>query len=607
MTRFFIPAASTALFVCLQAPAFAADASVPEVEEVVVTLRLPGPVETAPSARVVTRAEIEDRGHVDAFDALTELPGVHLSRNGGFGGATTLRLRGATSDKALVLVDGVPVNDASAPAGGYDFSTLDLFDVDRIEVLSGPQGSLWGSDAIGGVVNVVTRPPEGTRAFVEAGAYETLRGGLAVGRRDEAGALGLTLSGLTTEGISKADARDGNTERDGFDLFTAALRGERRLTDRVTVEGGLRYADSRVEYDGFSFASPTGVADGPEASEQTSWSGFASLGFQAAGFEQALRLDGYRLERADFGPYPFAAEADRLALRWTATRTVQGVGEVLVGLEREETSADTGAGRETSDANAAFAIWRARPAPGLTTTLSVRVDDPDRYEGETTARAAFVWQAGGGVWLAGAAGQGFKTPSIFQSTWPCGFCSPAGPARGLKPERAQGYELTLGWRGARAEGSVTAYRLEVEDQIDFGFPGGYANLDRTRSDGVEAEGRVTLAPGLTARAAYAWTDAIDRTTGARLLKVPEHSGSAGIDWRGERARASLSVRAKGERADVYGRTDGYVVADLAGGWRLTDRVEVTLRVENLTDEAYQEALGYGEPGRSAYAGLKLGW
>jgi vitamin B12 transporter len=157
---------------------------------------------------------------------------------------------------------------------------------------------------------------------------------------------------------------------------------------------------------------------------------------------------------------------------------------------------------------------------------------------------------------------------------------------------------------------VTGYRLEVEDQISYGI-GRYVNIDRTLTTGVEVEAEAQLTDRITVRASYAFTDAVDLSTGAEMIRTPQNAGSVSLDWTGERLKASLTVRAEGEQADSDPSTfspakrDGFTVADLRGGWALTDRLDLTVRVVNLTDETWQQSLGYGEAGRGAFVGLRL--
>jgi vitamin B12 transporter len=597
----------------LAGPAFAeAPLAAPEEVVVVTALRLPAAAETVPGVRVIERDDLDRTAARFAADALELVPGLSVSRQGAFGGTTSLRIRGAGSDKTLVLIDGVPVNDPSQPSGAYDFGALDLADVERIEILSGPQGSLWGSDAIGGVVSFRSREPDGARAELETGSFGTVRGSAAVGRTGERGAFGLSASALTTDGVSAA--ADG-TEDDGYENRTASAWGRLAVGDRLTLDARLRYVESDAEADGYD---PVTFAFGDTAERSTSetWSGHVRARLDdVAGFEHELLIGAYDLERAfTGGAFPSRYTADRQVYRYVGRREREAWGAAF-GVEREEERADLSTGDGAFGETAVFAIGRAEIGRA-TVTGSLRWDDPDAFDAEATARLAAAVPLAGGFVLRASAGQGFKTPTVSQAL--CDFCFPAGPSVGLKPERADGIDFGLDWASidGRLTASALVYRLEVEDQIDYvfdpaTFESRYRNIDRTRTDGAELEAAIDLGDRWSLQAAYAWTDAQDRSTGARLPRVPEHSGSVAAFWTGARARAGLIVRGEGRQADVdpsafaAAERPGFVTADLNGGFRLTERVELTLRIENLLDQDYEETLGYGEPGRSAYAGVRL--
>ncbi len=167
---------TAAIAAAFAAPAFAADDAT-QLDDVVITAtRIPAIVADTPGARVIDAKTIEQRGAIFAADILADVPGLSVTRTGAFGGVAQVRMRGATPGKTLVLVDGAPVNDAAEPNGAYDFSSFELADIERIEVLSGPQSSLWGSDAIGGVISFTTKEIDGVRAEAEAGSFDTVRG-----------------------------------------------------------------------------------------------------------------------------------------------------------------------------------------------------------------------------------------------------------------------------------------------------------------------------------------------------------------------------------------------------------------------------------------------
>lgn len=587
----------------------AAYAEAADVGEVIVTAeRLPATLDQSPDARVVTREEIDRRQAVFAADILDTVPGLSLSRNGGFGGVTSVRIRGADADKTLVLIDGVVQNDPSSPNGGYDFSSLDLDDVSQVEILSGPQGSLWGSDAIGGVVSFTTRDLDGARASLEGGTYDTLHGSAAVGAVTERGALSAQVSGYRTDGVSKAA---NGTETDGFKSWSAGVRGRLVLTDRVRLDGQVRYNRAEADIDGYDAFFTFG--DTPDRSRSRSWTGFARLRADGlAGLDQSLSVSVYDLTRDNISAFPSSYDARRTTWRWTGGRG--GAADpfaFLLGVERDDTEASISTGA-TSDlgASSAFVVARFDPLAAVSLTASLRYDDPDKYRAKTTARLAATARLPAGFTASASFGQGFKTPTISQTV--CDFCFPAGPSTGLRPETAQGWDATLAWRSPddRLRVRVTGYRLQVRDQISYGI-GRYVNIGRTLTNGIEAEGEARLSDRLTVRASYAFTDAVDRSTGAQLLRIPARSGSLALWWTDDRLRAALTVRAEGEQADSNPSTfspqtrKGFTVADLAGGWRLSDRVELTGRIENLADADWQESLGYGESRRAIYLGLRL--
>lgn len=599
-------AASALLGLTLASP-LTAEEAVPAVDEVVVTAaRLPTTPVDAPGVHVIDAEEIEASGAVFAADVLNSVPGVSLYSEGAFGGQTSVRLRGATADKTLVLVDGVPVNDPSSPSGAYDFSSLLLADVDRIEVLSGPQSSLWGSSAIGGVVALTTRKVDGLAVDLEAGSFDTIRGWAAVGTASETHAVSASVSALRTGGISKADEADGNTEKDGFETWTASLAGRVRLSPAVEADGRIRYTDSRIDLDGYP-APAFLLADTGDRSENRIWSGYGRVEIDALGLRHSVSLNLHDIERVSHGGFASIFTGDRQVWRYVAERDRPSDRWGFTGgVEHEDIRGDASFADAELSTTSVFAVARFTPWEGFNATLGVRHDAPGEFDGETTFRASLAGDLGGGFRAGASFGQGFKTPTISQIL--CDFCF--APALPLTPESAEGWDVTLGWRSPdrRFEASATAFRLDVVDQIAY-VGGRYENISRTTADGAELEARAMLAAGFSLRAAYTYTDAVDRSTGLRLLRVPEHAGSLSAFWQGDRFRAAATLRGESEQTDVdgfgTGVRDGFVTMDLAGGYRLTPELELTARVENLFDARYQEVLGYGEPGLSGFVGVRL--
>lgn len=599
---------STALVaVGLAAPAWSQD--VPELEAVVVTAtRIPAIVSETPGARVVDRATIEQRGAVFAADILADVPGLSVVRSGAFGGVAQVRMRGAVPGKTLVLVDGVPVNDPAEIAGAYDFSGFELGDIDRIEVLSGPQSSLWGSDAIGGVIAFTTQEVDGLRAEAEAGSFDTVRGRLAAGVANDRYAFGAWVSRFDTDGISAADEADGNPEADGLENTIVGAKGRFALSDTLTIDGAARWSNSLADIDGFPAPTFT-LADTLDTTESEQWSGFGRVRLNGLGLEHQFSVSASDIARDTVSDFPSRFEANRQVYRWQADGQSGEALNYAFGVEREETSGTLSSGLEDDlGTTSVFGVARYDATARLNLSGALRWDDTNDFGSETTGRVSAAYRLDGGFIVSGAYGTGFKTPSISQAV--CDFCFAPLPYPDLVPETADNVELALGWASSdgRIEGRATVYRLNIENQISY-VAGRYINVAQTRSDGVELEGRALLGGGFDLSLAYAWTDAEDRTTGARLLRVPEHAGSATLGWSGERLSGALIVRAESDQDDSGGfataTREGFVTANLNAAYALTEAVTLTARIENLADERYQQVLGYGEPGRSGYVGIRL--
>ncbi|MDP1629976.1 MAG: TonB-dependent receptor [Caulobacter sp.] len=604
MKRLLLTTAAAGL--SLAAPAHA---DVTQVDEIVVTAtRLEARIGDAPGVRVITAEDIAASQATFAGDILETIPGLSLSRNGDFGGVTSVRMRGAAADKTLVLIDGVVQNDPSSPSGGYDFSSLDLGDVERIEILSGPQGSLWGSDAIGGAIAFTTRELDGWRLSAETGSYGTARAVVAIGAANARGAISATASGYSTDGLSKAAI---GTEKDGFTSWTIGGAGRLNLGDSVRLDGRVRYNQAKIAIDGYDAFFVFGDTD--ERSENRSWTGLARASVDGfLGLNTVAEVSLYDLTRDYVSTFGSTYDARRATWRVTSGRgAAEDVFAFLLGVERDDTEASISTG-ETADLGAAavFGVVRFAPFERLSMTASLRHDDPDAYQAKSTARLAGALDLPGGLLVSASVGQGFKTPTISQTV--CDYCWPAGPSTGLRPETAEGWDVGVSWRSSdeRLFARITGYRLEVKDQISYGA-GRYVNIDHTKTTGVEVEVEAALTDRLGLRAAYAFTDAVDEATGQELTRAPAQSGSLGLTWRGDRLGAALTARAEGDQADYNpstfspDRRKGYVTANLAGSWRLSDRIDLTGKIANLTDVTWQQSLGYRESGRALYVGIRL--
>ena len=569
--------------------------------------------EIGSSVSLITSADIEELGFDFALDAVASAPGVTINQNGGFGGSASVRIRGASSDQTLVIIDGVPVGDPSGTGGGYNFAYLDTASIERIEVLKGPQSVLWGSDAIGGVVSITTKKPEdelGGQAFAEYGSFNTLRGGASISNANDTGDFRLAYSGMTSDGISKADEANGNTEDDGYDSHTIAGKGGVNLPGNARLDANLLWNDAKSEFDSFSGGAQGSVADGDEYTDNQTLSGGVSLKLPL--FNDKLQNEffvGYSdIERENFtnGVSSYFAEGERTILRYQGTVEANDRNTFSFGIEDEDSSS----GSASANATSLFSLYEFKPIETLTITGGLRHDDDDRYGSKTTGRVAAAWNPTDNLIVRGSWGQGFKAPSIFQSTYICTFCGLTEPNANLKAEESEGFDLGIDWYSDDGRTSLGAniFSQETENMIDFSYTAGYDNIAFVESKGVEIYGSQVLTDWLTVSANYAYIDA-ENGDGVELSRLPSHSGDLTFSFNPEGPwDGAVLIRYNGDEMNTDGTTlDGWTRVDLNAGYEINETVELYGRVENLFDEDYQQILGYGTPGLSGYFGVRLNY
>ncbi|MEM8547656.1 MAG: TonB-dependent receptor [Pseudomonadota bacterium] len=568
------------------------------------------PAETGASISVITAAEIEELGLIYVLDAIAQAPGVTINQNGAFGGSASVRIRGASSEQTVVLIDGVPVNDPSSPGGGFNFARLDTENIERIEVLKGPQSTLWGTDAIGGVVSITTKKPEerlGGEAFAEFGSFNTLRAGASVSNAGEVGDFRLAAVSVSSDGISKADEDNGNGEDDSFDSLTLSAKGGLNLPGDARLSADVLWTDAESEFDSFFFGAEGNVADGDELSETEETAANVSLTIPAFdGRLDNLLLIGYSdIERRNStdGAPSFAADGDRLLYRYQGTLVANDANTIAFGAEREETTAND----DDTSIDGLFAIYELTPVDGVTITAGIRNDDHERFGSETTTRLASAWQLSDSVSLRASWGEGFKAPTLFQTTFFC--CGATAPNADLQPETSESLDVGLDWfsEDGRFQLSATLFQQETENQIDFDFGiGGYLNIAEVESTGLELSGQVALTDALRLSLDYAFIDAED-AAGDDLARLPEHTGDLTLSYDGEGPLSgAVLVRYNGSEANNNGTTlDSWLRVDVTGRYQVSERVEIYGRIENLLDEDYQQILGYGTPDLSGSLGVRF--
>lgn len=565
------------------------------------------PVETTRTGtvvEVVETDEIQNSPSIRVADTLDTLPGVSLSGNGGLGTSSALRIRGLSGKYVPVYIDGIDVTDPSSVQTQYNFGALTTAGVGRIEVLKGSQSALYGSEAIGGVVNITTlRATEmGTHLSysVEAGKYDTYAATFGVTTKAERGELALTLSHARTNGFSAADENDGNTEADGFKGTTLILTGSYDATDLVTLGFAVNYIDSVTDQDGFP--APAYVLADTADQELTKRLGtrvYAEIDGAVVDHTVSLNYTDTKRE------YPIGFNRDFHGQRTEVSyKGVTQAGAVDLAFGASYSQEEFAVDAITGSYEIASVFGEAQYALSENADLSfaLRHDDHSTFGGFTTGRVAGSWRVTADTTLRASIGTGFRAPSLYELFHPF-YGNPT-----LQQEESRSAEIGVEHHFANAAmAKATVFYTEIDNLIEYDFAtSGYNQVPGTSTTkGLELSGRMALSAGTDLFGSYTYTDGKD-SSGNQLVRVPKHDFVIGIE-------ADLSDKLSGQLVlnHVAGRAnDGgnampdYTVVNASMTYDFNDTTQGYLRLENLTNEQYQTSSGYGTSDRALYLGVR---
>lgn len=621
MRLYFTKAALLAAASLAALPAYAQQS-----EEVIVVTGTPAPaaIERLPAAVTVIDAdEARERGDISLDQALAQTPGIQAPRTGPIGQQTSIFSGGFESNHTLVLFDGVRIDDPSTPESVFDAGQDTLGDASRIEVVQGPLSSLYGSGALGGVVNILPRRGRdgalNPRLDVAAGSFETLTANAGAD-----GTLGRLRYALNGEGYTSAgydivperiSTHDG--EKDGADVTTLTGVFDYALTDALALDLLLRQREAHVDYDPGFFGN---IGENPEAevdSETALWRLGASWAVNNA---LSLRLSGGALETdrvtSDGGVSGDEYHGDRDFADFTATWSITD-WTLLIGAQTEdETIEAVNFGSPVLGEQehwGAYAAAQGALGP-FNITAAVRQDEFDGFGQETTSRAGAAYPIGDAARIYASYGTSYRAPSLFERFVP--FYGNAA----LDPESAETWEIGADARLAlfgQSDGlSLNAlYRAsEIEDLIGFvGFS--YDNVDRAEIEYAEARVAVRPTEWLTARVVYANTDAVNVATGEALQRRPEEAWSAELAVEHAAFSGQISWRQVGARLDtIYddlgfwsgvAEVEPYDIARASLAWAASDVVKLYVAADNVLDETYEPVNGFAGAPASVLVGIRV--
>ena len=545
---------------------------------------------------VITRADIDASGAADVYDLLRTQAGVDVARSGGPGEQTALFLRGTNSNHVLVLVDGVRI--ASTGTGGVDLSLLPLDAIERIEIVRGPRAAYWGSDAIGGVVQVFTRKLDAPYAAVQYGSYDDASISAGIGDWNERGGFSVLAGIRHVRGFS-AENPEGfsyNPDDDGLRNRNLAARGEYKFGAQ-TLSASALYSDSVNEFDqGVSHAIEQDLGAALTGDISPRWFQRFSIGSARDDLNTPDFFELFRSRRQSATWLNIFSLDDHQSL-------TAGIERVHESGEDVDTFGNADVFDQSRDNTAVFGGWSGH-LQTFDWEVAARHDHNSVFGGATTASGAVGWRIAPALRLTASFGQGFRAPSLNEQFSP-GFGGLFAGNPDLHPERSRSSEVGAEWTPAAAWSlKLAAYHTDVDDLIDFTGPLFRAeNTERARIDGVELESHWQRGAWRVDGDAT-WQNARDPATGERLLRRASRKGDVALTRIfSDRVNAGIELYAEGPRPELGGPLPGYALVNARMNVILSHAWQLHLRAENLADRTYSLIRGYNTPGRSAWVDL----
>ncbi|MDI6751932.1 MAG: TonB-dependent receptor [bacterium] len=596
-------------------------------EEVVVTARrIAEKVKDTPvSVTVITREKIKASGAATVVEVLRGVPGLDIAQTGAFGGAASCFLRGAKSEHTLVMIDGVEVNDPISPGRGFDFGHLSTAGIEQIEIIRGSHGIFYGSDAIGGVINIITRKGEKS-AFsmsAEEGKYNTKQKMVEMSIAEGPFNYNFAVAMQDSDGISKAA---GGTETDGYHSTTVLGNFGFTPSENIKINLSANYNKANFDIDyGASDDDPNFTSN----SESMVLKGEIDMA-SASWLKGKIILSVFKIKRGDDNgtdttkPFDWSTawyrgKNTKIAWQQEISPDTKPVGfDFIYGIEHEEEEGESywdGEGTGTwgwwsstdklekkKENNTGYYFQGKLKTKNIDFSAGARLDDHSRFGEKMTYRISCLRKVEK-TRIRASWATGFKAPSLYQLYSAYGTTS-------LEPDESTSYELGIKQEiGKRALIGFTYFQNKFKNMVGYDFvTWKYKNIGQAETDGVETLIHVRPTDNLTFEANYTYTHTEDKATGLPLLKRPKYKSGFNLCYSPKKANINLSWIHIGKREDVGQITlPSYELVNLNASYNLTDWFSLFCRAENLFDEEYEEVKGYNTLGRSFYTGIKIGF
>lgn len=600
---------------------------IPTIDVYSATL-VPTPADqVASSVTVITAEDIERQQATMVTQVLNSIPGMNFAQYGGNGGQGYIYMRGTEPRHTKVLLDGVDMSDASTSDGSADLHNITTADIERIEVLRGPQSGLYGSDAIGGVISITTKKGQGpakVTASVEGGSQETFNQSAGFSGTQNNFNYAFNIVHLRETAVTimpdrlnplGIDVRD-----NAYDNKTLSTRLGYEFNENLEVSWIGRLTDTRYRYSGLPTTPSTEFSyqDGSDVTNrgEAIWTAFDG---RLKSYFAASYTDQHRDLLSGSGKSSSWYDGAHMKYDWHSVAKVMPGQTLVVGADHQTDYYDssTQSGLQVGDMGT-FAEWQSNFSDRVFVTSNIRYDDHETFGGHTTYRVApAVLLPGTETKLKGSYGTGFKAPSLFQLY---GNYVPYHWALGntaLQPEESTGWDAGFEQplQGGRFRFGATYFHNDVTNLIETPSccTAKYENVSAAKISGVETFVDWLVAPSLRLRGDYTYTDAENAETGVELIRRPKNKASLMATWTPTEAftlTATLVYHGQfvngydgDNRSSAY--RDGYTLVNVAAEYKYDKRTTVFGRIDNLFDAYYEYPYNYVKPGISFFGGVRV--
>jgi len=546
---------------------------------------------------LIDRVDIDRIQPKSVAELLQTTVGIDIASNGGPAQTTSVFVRGTNSTHTLFLVDGVRI-DTVTGSGGATVSDIPTYQIERIEVVKGPRAAMYGSDAVGAVIQIFTRDLEGgeIQAAVEFGSNNYQFAGVTAGISHGKGSSTLSVSSETADGYNVTDnAYSVDDDKDSYEKINVSLKGHQTLSEALTLNWVGRYDDGKYDYDGNSSYTVL-----PPSQEYRKHLLSGGLNYRQNDWSHDVSIAQYQENQKRFGDYPSDDETSRKQVDYSGVYSVQnGFSYNVGGQFYQDKYKGSGSFDDKSRNTSSIFAGALYDTGALLTELALRYNDVESVGSKTTYNVSLGYNLTESLFASVNYGTGFKTPTFYQ-LFDSGLYGAGNPDLALETSKSWEFLLRSTLAGIKAE--LSYFLLDFDNLLDYDYVNSrYENIADAKIEGVE----LTLSKrleDLSLSANYAYTDTEDKNTGTQLSRRARHKANIEASYHWEQVSLTGAYKYHGTRFDAYSNSSlsAYNTVDLSASYQIDDEWKLQVKANNILDKNYETAPGYVTPDAEYY-------